>query len=179
VGARTRVQFDLAGPKLRTGSIEPAPARARWSPHEESSVVFLLEGAEKPDDGPSSGLFVPLAAGDAAAALLSAARVGDMLRLEDARGRNRELRVTDIGTGRSSWLSAACDKKGMLAPGLRVEMLRREVAEPAAAGDKHSSRRKKEPKKGDGLKTLAAAAVGALPLQPGFLLLRTGAFSLR
>ena len=176
VGARTRVQFDLAGPKLRTGGIVPQPARARWAAHDGSSVVLRLEGADHPEDAPSTGLHVPLAAGDASHHLLSSARVGDTLRLEDARGRIRELHVTDIGTGRSAWLSAACDKRGVLAPRLRLELLRRKVAfEPSSADAQISKKQQKQnKKKEDILMSLAVAKVGALPMQPGFLLLRTG-----
>jgi pyruvate kinase len=59
----TLIQFDLAGPKLRTGTIAPAPPRARWEVHEAASVVLHAEGAPPPGDAPGVGLHVPLAAG--------------------------------------------------------------------------------------------------------------------
>jgi pyruvate kinase len=194
----TLLQFDLAGPKLRTGSIMPEPPKARWEVHDTCSIILFADGADFPRDAPAIGLHVPLAAGAngktaGAAAVLTAACAGDLLRLVDDRGRTRTLRITDSGPG---WVSAACDQRGILAPGIELE-LRRIIGAHAAKEDESSSKEhkkggraaKKEKRSSDDTDDeedsatshrhrksalVATASVGELPSQPGALMLHTG-----
>ena len=185
----TLIQFDLAGPKLRTGSIAPEPPRPRWEVSDTVSII-LFQGPEYPRDAPTHGLHVPLhpdgkAAG--ASAVLSAARAGDLVLLEDAQGRGRTLRVTDTGPG---WVAAACDRRGVLAPGIELELRRVKTAgeDSVDVGGNAKAKKAAKKKKGDEEEEgeedhashrarksvlLATATVGELPAQPGALLLHT------
>ena len=184
----TLIQFDLAGPKLRTGSIAPEPPRPRWEVSETTSII-MFEGPDFPRDAPTHGLHVPLhpdgkAAG--AAAVLGAARAGDLVVLEDAQGRGRTLWVTDTGPG---WAAAACDRRGVLAPGIELELRRVKAAgestvDVGGKAKKGGGKKKKgdEEEEGDEDQqshrarksvVLATATVGELPTQPGALLLHT------
>ncbi|MGK7221469.1 pyruvate kinase [Kocuria flava] len=117
LGRDVRVAMDLAGPKLRTGPFEPGPQVERIKPVRDASgrVVAparLWLGDPDPavdDDAPA----VPLA--DPAWA---AARVpGERLRLKDARGSGRTLRVLEAtGPG----LLVECAKTVYFATGLAV-----------------------------------------------------------
>ncbi|MFF0943765.1 pyruvate kinase [Kocuria sp. CPCC 205300] len=117
-GREVRVAMDLAGPKLRTGPIEPGPQVEKIKPARDSrgrvtDPARLWLGEADPavdDDAPS----VPLA--DPA---WTAARVpGEKLRLKDARGSGRTLRVLEAtGPG----VLVECSKTVYFATGLAVE----------------------------------------------------------
>lgn len=95
LGRRCKVCFDLAGPKLRTGAIEPAEGVVKWRPLRDRLGRFVA---------PALVCLVDEAAGaqDAARAvpvrgeLLARAHVGDTVELVDARGRHRTLEVADV-----------------------------------------------------------------------------------
>jgi pyruvate kinase len=91
--------MDLAGPKLRTGPIEPGPMVLRLTPARDAlgrvvapARLRLVTGdvpALAPHETPDG---TPLCA-RAAEAFIRQARVGDIVRLRDARGSSRVLRV--------------------------------------------------------------------------------------
>ena len=95
VGRPCRVLCDLAGPKLRTGPIEPGPGVLHWWPLRDDAgrileparvrIVADQAGAE-PGDG-----VLPVER-----ELLQQLRTGDELRFTDVRGRRRVLAVTDV-----------------------------------------------------------------------------------
>ena len=171
---RVLLQFDLAGPKLRTGAIRPAPALVRWKPNTLASVLFVcdhtLERSPKahspppepphvsePEAGdstpmPTGGPTVPLV-GPEGAAFLAHALVGDTISTKDALGRSRHCVVTAIGRG---WAVASCDKSGSVGTGSSLKLKRRKKAD-ATKGD-----------------AVAHALVAALPPSPGALLLSAG-----
>ncbi|MGX5357080.1 pyruvate kinase [Kocuria sp. KH4] len=117
-GHEVRVAMDLAGPKLRTGPVEPGPQVEKIKPVRDSRgrvtvPAHLWLGDPDPgvdDDAPA----VPVA--DPA---WTAARVpGERLRLKDARGSGRTLRVLEAtGPG----VLAECSKTVYFATGLAVE----------------------------------------------------------
>lgn len=103
-GRRCRVIMDLAGPKLRTGSLTPGPEVVKWRPTRDQlgrpsapAKIWLT-----PEDDPR----LPESAADAVLPLerrlLSHLMPGRRLRLRDARGKQRELKVTRV-VGDSRW----------------------------------------------------------------------------
>lgn len=80
-----RVAMDLAGPKLRTGPLEPGPQVRRVRPERNDlgEVVHPARIVFGEEDLPVTG------------ADWAGVRVGDVLRLTDARGRHRALTVVE------------------------------------------------------------------------------------
>jgi len=92
IGRECKVSFDLAGPKLRTGSIQPGIAVIKWKPtrNELGKVVApatVTLAARK--DMAAPGIDTVPVQGK----LLSVAKVGDRISLVDARGSKRQLIV--------------------------------------------------------------------------------------
>jgi pyruvate kinase len=95
VGRHCRIQADLAGPKLRTGSIGPIGHFLKIKPRRDA-VGRTISPARvwlTPGDAPA-----PAASGSIVLPVIRPAalefQVGDSLRLIDLRGRERELHVT-------------------------------------------------------------------------------------
>jgi len=95
VGRHCRIQADLAGPKLRTGSIGPIGHFLKIKPRRDAvgrtispARVWLTPG-DAPATAPSGSVVLPVIR---PAALEF--QVGDCLRLTDLRGRERELHLT-------------------------------------------------------------------------------------
>ena len=138
-GRSCRVSIDLAGPKLRTGPLEPGHAVRRLQPRRdvlgqvlEPARVRLVASTPVPTGGED---VLPVDR-----RLLRRIRVDDVIELVDARGRRRRLVVT----GRSLEGDPICsiDRTAYLVPGavLSLRRGRRQVAEgeigplPARAG---------------------------------------------
>jgi pyruvate kinase len=97
-GRQCRVLMDLAGPKIRTGSLEPAPAVVKFRPARDahgrvtSPARVWLFPEEQPRHSPTvaaASLPVP---GD----WLHQLALGNILRLTDTRGAERTLRVVAV-----------------------------------------------------------------------------------
>ena len=93
-----RVLMDLAGPKVRTGPLEPGPAVVKFKPRRDSfgrvvepaRVWLVAEEQPRPSPTPADAtLPVP-------AAWLGQVQSGDRIRFEDARGADRCLRVAAV-----------------------------------------------------------------------------------
>jgi pyruvate kinase len=120
-GKRCALSFDLAGPKLRTGPIEPGPAVAKWRPMrdtigrvtEPARVRFVARVLE--DDGHDATIPVE---GD----LLAKAKSGDIVELADTRGRKRLLRVVDVRAGECL---CETDTTAYVVPGTRLSLRRK------------------------------------------------------
>ncbi|MCL4234929.1 MAG: pyruvate kinase [Deltaproteobacteria bacterium] len=114
LGRPCRVLMDLAGPKLRTGAIEPGPAVLKWQPRRNErgvvieSALLRLTPAEDPEDVP--GVVVPVTG-----AWLATLAVGDDITLSDLRRRKRALRVVGA-EGRGFVVESK--RTGYIAPGL-------------------------------------------------------------
>lgn len=98
-GDDVRVAMDLAGPKLRTGPLEPGPRIRKVKPERDArgrvtrpARITLGAGA---GDLPVTGLRV------------GALAPGDSLQLTDARGRDREYRIAEVGVNS---LVVECDR---------------------------------------------------------------------
>ncbi len=144
-GKRCALSFDLAGPKLRTGPIEPGPAVAKWRPVRDKIgrvtelarvrlVGQVREGAADEPTIPVDG------------ALLAKAKPGDTVELADTRGRKRLLRVVEAGAGECL---CETDTTAYVVPGTRMSLRR----------------------KG---RIVAKGAVGALPALEQWIALRPG-----
>ncbi|MBK8063144.1 MAG: pyruvate kinase [Betaproteobacteria bacterium] len=91
---RCLVSFDLAGPKLRTGPIQPGVSVAKWRPKKNRLGQMVAPARVRfstlPTEGEPGETVVPVA-GD----MVSNARIGDQITLVDARGRDRVLAVIE------------------------------------------------------------------------------------
>ena len=105
VGRSCRVVMDLAGPKLRTGPLEPAAPVLRVRPQRDAygcvtapARVWLTADGSEPPSPADACLPVP-------AAWLAALRVGGRVQFTDARGARRALAIVDV-TDRGCWSEA-------------------------------------------------------------------------
>jgi pyruvate kinase len=97
VGGKCLVSMDLAGPKLRTGPIQPGPAVLRVKPlrndlGEVVQLAFVWLGTRPHGGMESTGTTIPLQDDSWAAER----RVGEKIRLVDARGARRTMTVVEV-----------------------------------------------------------------------------------
>ncbi len=104
VGRSCRIVMDLAGPKLRTGPIEPGPAVVRIRPRRDAHGRVIgparvwLTSERTPHAPPSSAdATLPVAP-----AWLATLRTGECVALTDARDAKRSLTIVDV-TARGCW----------------------------------------------------------------------------
>jgi pyruvate kinase len=108
LGTRCHVAMDLAGPKLRTGAIDPSTQIVKWRPLRDergrvtdpARIWLTAAAAAEPAPSPCAGS-IRLPA-DALAAL----KRGGKLRFRDLRDKRRVLTV-EKGAGNSWWASLA------------------------------------------------------------------------
>ena len=144
-GRRCALCFDLAGPKLRTGPIEPGPAVAKWRPVRDK-MGRVTEPAHvrlvtRMREGDADDATIPVE-GD----LLAKARTGDTVELTDARRRKRLLRVVEVNAGECL---CETDTTAYVVPGTPLSL-----------------RRKR--------RSVAKGTVGALPAVEQWIALRPG-----
>jgi len=122
LGRSCRVVMDLAGPKLRTGPLEPGPAVLRIRPHRDvfgrvtapARVWLTPETSPQPPPTPASAsLPVP-------SEWLAHLRTGECVKFTDARDSRRTFKVVDV-TNHGCWAEAT--KTAYIVPGT---ILRRE-----------------------------------------------------
>jgi len=120
-GNACKVAMDLAGPKLRTGPIEPGPAVLKFRPRRDdfgrvvSPARIWLTPAAQPEHAPAkadASLPVP---GD----WLARVKLGDRICFTDARGASRALAISGVD-GRSCW--ADSNRTAYIVPGMEVEL---------------------------------------------------------
>jgi pyruvate kinase len=120
LGRQCRVAFDLAGPKLRTGPLEPGPEVLRFKPGRNklgftvAPVPILFGPAATVDD--DELLIVPVDPD-----LHYLARLGDEVTLKDTRGRNRVLPVIDLS--KRAFLCTS-ERTTYLGTGMELELRR-------------------------------------------------------
>jgi pyruvate kinase len=146
-GKRCALSFDLAGPKLRTGPIEPGPAVVKWRPLRDT-IGRVTEPARvrfvaRMHEGDAGDATIPVE-GD----LLAKAKPGDTVELVDTRRRKRLLRVVEVRAGECLCETATT---AYVVPGIRLSLRR----------------------KG---RIAAKGAVGALPAVERWIALRPGDF---
>ncbi len=101
-GRHCVVLMDLAGPKLRTGDIEPGPRVQKIRPKRDAlgavtaPAIIWLTPAEEPASPPSSAAAAVL---QVDAEWLAAVALNDEVTFRDARGRRRKLEIVDDDRG--------------------------------------------------------------------------------
>ncbi len=154
-GRNCSILMDVAGPKLRTGPIEPGPSVIKCRPKRDvygrvvSAARIWLTPNENPEPAPgAAAACLPLSA-----SFLKKLRPGDKIRLRDARKAQRMLRVSHV-LGRSCWAEAKQTIYFM--PGLQL---------CAVSRVKSGAR---------GVRKNAQTCIGKLPALPQTLLLKPG-----
>jgi pyruvate kinase len=131
-GRPCRILMDLAGPKVRTGSLAPGPAVVKFGPRRDAYGrvaeparvwLFAVERPRPAPTPPDACLPVP---GDWMQSLVA----GDDVRFEDARGAHRTLRV--IAVDREGCWAEAHDTSYVV-PGTLLSVHGRETADSDAA----------------------------------------------
>lgn len=143
-GRECRIIMDLAGPKLRTGPVEPGPEVIKWRPKRDamgrilaSARVWLApEGVDAPA-GADASLPMP-------EAWLGKLAVGDTIQFTDTRDSTRTLKIM-AREGDGWWGESR--QTSYVGTGTILKVLDRDDMD---------------------------AAVGTLPSRPGFLTLHTG-----
>lgn len=132
LGRPCKIYADLAGPKLRTGLIKPAGRIVRYRPKRNyrGEVTAMCQvwftPATAPQPAPAAADVALLVSAD----FLALAEVGDVIHLEDTRGRYRQLQITHKqGTS----CLAETDRTHYVETGTAVRLLR--GAELLAAGE--------------------------------------------
>ncbi len=106
-GRNCRILMDVAGPKLRTGPIEPGPSVIKCQPKRDvygrvvtpARIWFTSDDNPEPAPGPATA-YVPLSS-----IFLKQLRPGDRIRFRDARRAQRTLHVSQV-LGKSCWAEA-------------------------------------------------------------------------
>ena len=136
LGKECRVQMDLAGPKLRTGPIDPSSQIVKWSPQRDrdgrvQAVAQVWLTAEHQPEPPPHAVDGCL---QLPPPLLASARDGDCLKFTDLRGKSRILEIRSKH-GQSRWATAAQTAYLSAANTLRVTHVRKTSAraQPAQA----------------------------------------------
>lgn len=107
-GLHCKVEMDVAGPKLRTGPIEPGPAVLKWHPKRDAygrvdrPARIWLTPASHPETAPCS----PDACLPVPSRWLSSLNAGDEIRFTDARAAKRSLTIVETA-GKSRWAECA------------------------------------------------------------------------
>jgi pyruvate kinase len=120
-GKRCALSFDLAGPKLRTGPIEPGPAVAKWRPVRDS-IGRVTEPARVRFVAHVQEVHIGSATIPVESNLLAKARPGDTVELADARRRRRLLRIVEVHPGECL---CEADTTAYVVPGTRVSLRRK------------------------------------------------------
>jgi len=123
LGRSCRVVMDLAGPKLRTGPLEPGPAVVRIRPGRDAygrvtapaRVWLNAEESPQPPLSPASAcLPVP-------SSWLAHLRIGEFVKFTDARDAQRAFRIVDV-TDHGCWAEAS--ETAYLVPGTTLRHAR-------------------------------------------------------
>ncbi|MFZ0796279.1 MAG: pyruvate kinase [Terriglobales bacterium] len=158
-GRNCRIQMDIAGPKLRTGPIEPGPSVIRCRPKRDlyGRVVTPARIWLSSDDQPAPPPAPAAASLPVPARLLQILRSGDVIRLRDAREGRRTLRVTRVEL-QGCWAEGR--RTTYFVPGLQLRAFRRARTRNKAGKNV--------------LRSIGKACVGELPHLPQTLLLKLG-----
>jgi pyruvate kinase len=115
-GRQCRVLMDLAGPKLRTGPLEPGPPVARWRPQRDvcGRVVAPARIWLTPYESPRPPAETAAVMLSVRGSWLGALVPGDEVSLIDARDARRTLRIVARGNG-GVW--AESDQTAYIMPG--------------------------------------------------------------
>ncbi|HYN06109.1 MAG TPA: pyruvate kinase [Vicinamibacterales bacterium] len=129
---RCRVLMDLAGPKLRTGPLEPGPAVIKFKPTRDAfgHVIRPARVWLSPEEVPRKPPTPADAAIEFPSAFLRTLHVGDRLTFADAREAKRVLEIVAVG-GDGCWAESM--RTSYLTAGIRVQARRDEAGTVAEA----------------------------------------------
>lgn len=119
-GKSAQVAFDLAGPKLRTGPIQPSPGVIRWKP-QRNELGQVVRPAFITFSMPSNPFINGAVRIPVKGPLQQLARQGDRVKLVDTRGRERVLSVVLID---QYCCVCTCDHTGYVIQGIKLELYR-------------------------------------------------------
>jgi pyruvate kinase len=152
LGRNCRIEMDLAGPKLRTGTVEPGPRLLEWHPRRDdfgrvtaTVRIWLM---------PEETRLPPPAAADACLPVpgswLAALRTDDRVEFTDARGASRSMKVVAATDG-GYW--AECKQTSYVIPSTVLQVRRGNLTLPRVAkvGDLPAKERAITLKRGDTL----------------------------
>jgi pyruvate kinase len=117
LGLPCRILMDIAGPKLRTGMVEPGPQVVVWHPKRDrlgrvvvpARILLVPAGAGvEAADGADAVLPVPQA-------WLGAIKPGDQIQFKDARGKRRTLKILEHTANGRRW--AHSEQTAYVTPG--------------------------------------------------------------
>jgi pyruvate kinase len=115
-GKPCKIEMDLGGPKLRTGSIEPFAPVVKFRPKRdtfgrvvEPAKIWLTRAAHPVEPTTAAAATLPVPE-----RWLSRLKTGDVIRFVDTRGAQRRLTVRDL-CGKGVW--AECSQTCYVAPG--------------------------------------------------------------
>lgn len=114
--SRLRIAMDLAGPKLRTGPIAPGPQVVKVRPTRDSLGEVRVPAGVWIGEAPARSEVttqVPVTDPD----WVAGRTIGDVVTLDEARGRSRVLRVVEVA---SSGVLVTTDRTMYLVPGIVV-----------------------------------------------------------
>ncbi len=128
LGKPCKVLMDLAGPKLRTGAIHRGSRVMHWRVRRNvrgtvtsPARICLVSGHSGSEALPPCDAWLPVPH-----SLLLPARPGDILKLTDARGKNRTLTVTETANQASGQQCVCtCEKSAWVLSGAEVSLLRK------------------------------------------------------
>lgn len=120
-GRKCKILMDLAGAKLRTGPLEPGPEVVKWKPQRSRlgevlrpARIWLAPERLKPQAETDVDVSLPLPA-----EWLTKVRLGDEVRLRDARSKQRTLKIMERwGLG----VVAECEKTAYVVSGTALEL---------------------------------------------------------
>ena len=154
-GHNCRILMDVAGPKLRTGPIEPGASVIKCRPRRDvyGRVVAIARIWLTPNDNSELPPSPATACVPLSASFIKRLRPGDKIRLRDARNAQRTLRISQV-LDRSCW--AESSQTVYFMPGLELRAIRHAKSGKAIVRDTQTTR------------------VGKLPSLPQTLLLKEG-----
>jgi pyruvate kinase len=158
IGREVKIAMDLAGPKIRTGTVEPGPEVRKFKPVRDkegkiSSPAKIILRPETNDDEPGSSL--PLKA-----SWLKQLKIGDRLSLSDTRHKKRELTVVEIDT---NGVHTECYKTAYIGSQTRIRCKNRALND-ALVGQLPAVERSVNLKVGDTLQITKAPIPGSSAL---------------
>ncbi len=122
-GRKCRISMDLAGPKLRTGAVEPGPAVVKFRPKRNS--LGLVTTPARVGLFPKESLEASQSTGDAIlpvpAKWLAKLHLQDEVEFSDARGASRKLKVTEK-SGDGFWTESR--NTAYVTPGIELHLRR-------------------------------------------------------
>jgi len=120
------ILFDLAGPKLRTGPVEPRPAVIKWRPQRDEYGRVLAPARIRlrpaDDSTPATGCWLQVDA-----KWLAGLAEGDHIELIDARGASRALTVREAQAA-DRWTE--CKQTAYVQPGTMLQLQRGSARAP-------------------------------------------------